>query len=139
MKRLLALTAPAAALALLVAPLASSVAAATEPDPLVAGAGAFPWPMREFCGRVQAYVTGSTARVTNTVHDGIESFERTPPQVQPLTTQQYDWPYDRGPPKSAARISCKLVTADRVKATHGAQAARAEGSCEQTATSTTRC
>lgn len=89
------------------------------------------WPQKEFCGRAQAFVTGSTPRVTNTVHDGIESFRRTAPVAQPLTTQQYDWPDDRGAPRAATMISCKLVTADRVKAVHGPQAARTESSCEQ--------
>lgn len=93
----------------------------------VAGA----WPQKEFCGRAQSYITGSTPRVTNTVHDGIESFQRTPPMAQPLTTQQYDSPDERGPPKSASRISCKLVTADRIRAVYGPQAARTEATCEQ--------
>lgn len=89
------------------------------------------WPQREFCGRAQAFVTGSTPRVTNTVHDGIESFRRAAPVAQPLTTQQYDWPDDRAAPPAATIISCKLVTADRVKAVHGPRAARSETRCEQ--------
>jgi hypothetical protein len=89
------------------------------------------WPQKEFCGRAQAFVTGSTPRVTNTVHDGPESFRRTPPAAQPLTTQQYDWPDDQGPPNAARMISCKLVSADRVKAVHGPQSARSETRCEQ--------
>jgi len=89
------------------------------------------WPQKEFCGRAQAFVTGSTPRVTNTVHDGIESFRRTAPIAEPLTSQQYDWPDDRGAPRSATMISCKLVTADRIKAVQGPQAARTETSCEQ--------
>jgi hypothetical protein len=101
----------------------------TAPSAFAEVAGA--WPQKEFCGRAQSYITGSTPRVTNTVHDGIESFQRTPPMVQPLTTQQYDWPDERGPSKAASRISCKLVTADRIRAVYGPQAARTEATCEQ--------
>jgi hypothetical protein len=111
----------------LAAALLCSLAAATAAAQVPSGA----WPQKEFCGRAQAFVTGSTPRVTNTVHDGLESFRRSAPIAQPLTTQQYDWPDERGAPRSAMTISCKLVTADRVKAVHGAQAARTETSCEQ--------
>jgi hypothetical protein len=121
--RLYRLTLPAAFAASLLAGLPATVSNAQD----TAGA----WPQKEFCGRAQAFVTGSTPRVTNTVHDGLESFRRSVPIAQPLTTQQYDWPDDRRAPRSATMISCKLVTADRVKAVHGPQAARTETSCEQ--------
>lgn len=114
---------PIALAAALLSTLAASTAAAQGP--------AAAWPQKEFCGRAQAFVTGSTPRVTNIVHDGLESFRRSAPIAQPLTTQQYDWPDERGAPGSAATISCKLVTADRIKAVHGPQAARTETSCEQ--------
>jgi hypothetical protein len=109
--------------AALLSALAISTAAAQVPHG--------PWPQEEFCGRAQAFVTGSTPRVTNTVHDGLDSFRRAAPIAQPLTTQQYDWPDEQGTPRSATTISCKLVTADRIKASHGPQAARTGTSCEQ--------
>lgn len=112
-------------------PLAATVLLALVAPAAAAQDRAGAWPQKEFCGRAQAFVTGSTPRVTNTVHDGLESFRRAPPIAQPLTTQQYDWPDERGTPRSATTISCKLVTADRVKAVHGPQAARSETSCEQ--------
>jgi hypothetical protein len=104
----------------------SLVAAATA----AAQAPAAGWPRKEFCGRAQSYLAGSSVRVTNTVHDNIESFQRNAPIAQPLTTQQFDVPDDRDP-KAARLIACKLLTADRIQAVYGAQGKAKQGACEQ--------
>ncbi|MEZ5458174.1 MAG: hypothetical protein R3E65_02210 [Steroidobacteraceae bacterium] len=75
-----------------------------------------------FCAEAQRQVSGVTLPVRNVVHRSYESFVKSKPRVDPLETQQYSQPA-RGPGGVPARISCKMKTADHIRAVHGASAA----------------
>ena len=91
------------------------------------GAGNAPWPVDQFCGRAQGYVTLSSRPARNVLHEGYDSFRAAAASVQPLEAQQYTVADEA--PGSARLVSCKLATAAALRATYGAEAARSDSSC----------
>lgn len=91
------------------------------------GAGNAPWPVDQFCGRAQGYVTLSSRPARNVLHEGYDSFRDAAASVQPLESQQYTVADETA--GSARIVSCKLVTAEALRAAYGAEAARSDSSC----------
>jgi hypothetical protein len=85
-----------------------------------------PWPIDEFCGRAQTYVTLTDRPVRNVLHEDRESFLRASASVQPLESHQHTVIDEAG---GARIVSCKLVTAEALRAAYGAAAARSDSSC----------
>ncbi len=109
--RLLACLLPGALLAL--------GAGATAAAPPV-GAVADP----QFCAEAQRQIGGVTIPVRNVVHTGYGSFVKSKAGITPLETQQFVEP-PAAPGGVSARISCKMKTADHIRAVHGRAAATA--------------
>lgn len=86
-----------------------------------------PWPIDQFCGRAQGYVTLSSRPARNVLHEGYDSFRNAAASVQPLEAQQYTAADEAG--GGARIVSCKLVTADALRTAYGADAARSDSSC----------
>jgi hypothetical protein len=86
-------------------------------------------PLERFCEDAQRLVTGAKPPVENVVHAGYDAFVQSKPQAQPLQTQQYLWYGDQARTR-LQMISCKLKTADHVRAVYGDGQAGTEGSCD---------
>lgn len=107
---------------------ALSMAALLASTPAAAqGATAAPWPIDQFCGRAQGYVTLAGRPARNVLHAGYDSFRDSAASVQPLESQQYTVADEAV--GSARIVSCKLVTAEALRAAYGADAARTDSSC----------
>lgn len=106
---------------------AAAALTAIAPDARAQSATTAPWPTDEFCGRAQGYVTLSNRPSRNVLHEGYDSFRGSAASVQPLEAQQYTVADERQ--GSARLISCKLVTAEALRAAYGADAARSDSSC----------
>jgi hypothetical protein len=85
-----------------------------------------PWPIDQFCGRAQGYVTLAARPARNVLHEGYDSFRDAAASVQPLESQQYTVGDEGG---GARIVSCKLVTAEALRTAYGAEAARSDSSC----------
>lgn len=94
------------------------LAAAATPPTAIASADP------RFCAEAQRQVSGVRLPVRNVVHRSYESFVKSKPRVDPLETQQFSQPATV-PGGVSARISCKMKTADHIRAVHGAAAALA--------------
>jgi hypothetical protein len=78
----------------------------------------------QFCAEAQRETAGVTIPIRNVVHRDYDSFVKSKPGIAPLETQQFSLPpATRG--GVSARISCKLKTADHIRAVHGPAAALA--------------
>jgi len=107
---------------------ALSAAALLAPDAARAqGTVTAPWPVDQFCGRAQGYVTLSSRPARNVLHEGYDSFRDAPASVQPLEPQQYTVADETA--GSARTISCKLFTAEALRTAYGPEAARSDSSC----------
>ena len=91
------------------------------------GTTAAPWPLDEFCGRAQVYVTLAARPASNVLHESYDSFRDAAASVQPLEPQQFTVADEAA--GSARIVSCKLVTAEALRAAYGAEAARSDSSC----------
>lgn len=107
---------------------ALSMAALLASAPAAAqGTTTAPWPVDQFCGRAQGYVTLSSRPARNVLHEGYDSFRAASASAQPLEAQQYTVADEA--PGSARLVSCKLVTAAALRTAYGAEAARSDSSC----------
>ena len=95
-------------------------------DAAAQGATTAPWPLEQFCGRAQGYVTLADRPARNVLHEGLESFLKASASVQPLESQQFTVVDESGAPRS---VSCKLVTAEALRGAYGPAAARSDSSC----------
>ena len=91
------------------------------------GTSTAPWPIDQFCGRAQGYVTLAARPARNVLHEGYDSFRDAAASVQPLESQQYTVADEAT--GSARIVSCKLVTAEALRAAYGPEAARSDSSC----------
>ena len=105
----------------------SMVALLTPATAAAQGTSSAPWPIDQFCGRAQGYVTLAARPARNVLHEGYDSFRAAAASVQPLESQQYTVAdADAG---SARVVSCKLVTAGSLRTAYGVEAARSDSSC----------
>jgi hypothetical protein len=82
----------------------------------------------QFCIAAQAHVTGSRVATVNRVYTDYQAFLESKPAPRPLTTRQYAWFEDDA--RSAPRmISCKMKTADHIRAEYGADQVGDDTSC----------
>ncbi len=87
----------------------SPVFAATNPD---------------FCAEVQRRSAGVSMPVRNVIHTDFAAFVDSKPGIDPLETQQYV-EYADDARTRPQKISCKLKSADHIRAVHGTAATRA--------------
>ena len=82
----------------------------------------------QFCIAAQAHVTGSTVTAANRVYTDYPTFLESKPAPRPLATRQYVWYEDaaRGHPRM---ISCKMKTADHIRAEYGSDHVAGDTSC----------
>jgi hypothetical protein len=78
----------------------------------------------DFCVEAQRRSAGVSVPVRNVIHTDFEAFVDSKPGIDPLETQQYV-EYADGERSRPRRISCKLKSADHIRAVHGAAAASA--------------
>lgn len=85
------------------------------------------WPTDEFCGRAQSFTTLGTRRPVNVLQPTQERFRDARVSIDPLQTQQHTV-IDDGT-GTARIVSCKLASAEALRAAYGADAARTDSSC----------
>ena len=115
-----------------VACLALSVALATacasDPKPMVVGKPFTLPAINEYCSVAQKELAASRVPARNVLMTDYQSFSRASPQVKPLETMQFV-AYADSQHAKARMISCKLHSADRIRAEYGANAAGEPSSC----------
>jgi hypothetical protein len=105
--------------ALLVLASSASPSPAALPSPAVFAATS-----PDFCVEVQRRSAGVSIPVRNIIHTDFAAFVDSKPGIDPLETQQYV-EYADAARTQPRRISCKLKSADHIRAVHGAVAAKA--------------
>jgi hypothetical protein len=114
-----------------VACLALGVAAAgcaSDKRPVVVGQPAVVPTLNDYCATAQKEVASSRVPARNVLVADYQAFSRATPSVKPLETLQYVGYSD--PQRTKARmISCKLHSADRIRAEYGATAAGESTTC----------
>ena len=87
-----------------------------------------------YCEEVQTYMASTSMPVINDVHQNYDSFVKSKPAVEPLTSHQYihylPLTVNGQAEEFPAIISCKLKTADRIQGIHGDDKAGEEHSCD---------
>jgi len=82
-----------------------------------------------FCAEAQRLVNGAPRPVTNVVLGDYVSFQRSKPQIDPLTTTEFRTVQAGDPPRETM-ISCKLISADHFWRLYGPQSVAAERPCK---------
>ncbi len=87
----------------------------------------------DYCGEIQTYMASTTVPVVNDVHQNYDSFVKSKPAIEPLTSHQYihylPLTVNGKAEEFPAVVSCKLKTADRIQGIHGEDKAGEEHSC----------
>jgi hypothetical protein len=114
-----------------VACLALGIAAAgcaSDKRPVVVGQPIVVPTLNDYCATAQKEVASSRVPARNVLVTDYQAFSRATPSVKPLETLQYVGYSD--PQRTKARmISCKLHSADRIRAEYGATAAGESTTC----------
>ena len=84
--------------------------------------------LNEYCAVAQKEVAASRVPARNVLMNDYQAFSRASPQVKPLETMQFV-AYADSQHARARMISCKLHSADRIRAEYGATAAGEPSSC----------
>lgn len=101
---------------------------ASDPRPMVVSHQPVPLAVTEYCATAQREVATSRVPARNVMMTDYQAFSRASPSVKPLETLQFVGYSD--PQRTKARmISCKLHTAERIRAEYGATAAGESASC----------
>jgi hypothetical protein len=102
---------------------------------VVGGAGASDSPLPPapasdagFCARAQQLLAGTPMVATNLVFETAADFSKSKPRIRPLETDQFVTRAEDGEP---LRVSCKMKSADHIRAEYGAAAAGAERQCRE--------
>ena len=117
--------------ACLAAGLASSLllsGCASDPRPLVVGTPMTLPNVNEYCAVAQKEIASSRVPARNVVMTDYQAFARAKPSTKPLETMQYVGYADDKHTKPRM-ISCKLHSADRIRAAYGATAAGESTTC----------
>jgi hypothetical protein len=83
-----------------------------------------------FCARAQQLVAGTALAATNLVFESPDDFSRSKPRVRPLETDQFVT-YADAARREPLRVSCKMKSADHLRAEYGATAAAGERQCRE--------
>jgi hypothetical protein len=89
--------------------------------------GAAPRSDAAFCGRAQQLLTGSTRLPQTVVFEALEDFIKSKPRIVPLEVDQHVT--RAGPAALPRRVSCKMKSADHLRAEFGPEAAGVERQC----------
>ena len=101
---------------------------ASDTRPMVVGQPFMLPSLNDYCAVAQKEVAGSRVPARNVLISDYQAFTRASPAVKPLETMQYVGYAD--PQRTRPRmISCKLHSAERIRAEYGATAAGEPSSC----------
>jgi len=101
---------------------------ASDPRPVVIGQPLTLPALNEYCAVAQKEIASSRVPARNVLMTDYQAFARASPSVKPLETLQYVGYTD--PQRTRARmISCKLHSAERIRAEYGATAAGESTTC----------
>jgi hypothetical protein len=101
---------------------------ASDPRPLVVGTPMTLPNVNEYCAVAQKEIASSRVPARNVVMTDYQAFARAKPSAKPLETMQYVGYADDKHTKPRM-ISCKLHSADRIRAAYGATAAGESTTC----------
>lgn len=101
---------------------------ASDPKPVVVGKPVTLPSTQEFCAVAQKEIAGARLPAQNIVFPDHQSFAAAKPSVQPLQTLQFVQ-YADDKHTRPRMISCKLHSAESIRAAHGATAAGESSSC----------
>jgi len=101
---------------------------ASEPDPVVVGQPLTLPNLNEYCAVAQKEVASSRVPARNVLVTDYQAFSRASPSVKPLETMQFVG-YADSQRTRPRMISCKLHSAQRIRAEYGATAAGEATSC----------
>jgi hypothetical protein len=82
-----------------------------------------------FCSDVQALIVATNVEASNVLHSKHRAFVLSKPSVKPLVTHQHE-PEEGEPGASEGMISCKMKTADHLRAIYGPKAAGTDLGCD---------
>jgi len=117
-----------ACLSLVVGATLGAAGCASNPDPVVIGQPLKLPNINEYCAVAQKEVASSRVPARNVLVTDYQAFSRASPQVKPLETMQFVV-YADAQQTRPRMISCKLHSADRIRAEYGATAAGEATSC----------
>ncbi len=100
--------------------------------PALAEPAVLPAPVsdEQFCARAQQILVGTSRRPVNLVFTELADFIRSKPRIRPFETDQYVTQSDGGRTRPL-RVSCKMKSADHLRAEFGNQAAGEERQCRE--------
>jgi len=101
---------------------------ASDPRPVVVGQPLALPKLDEYCAVAQKEVATSRVPARNVLITDYQAFSRASPQIKPLETMQYVG-YADEKRQHARMISCKLHSAERIRAEYGATAAGEPTTC----------
>ena len=101
---------------------------ASDPAPMVLGQPLTLPTLNEYCAVAQKEVATSRVPARNVLMTDYQAFTRASPQVKPLETMQFVG-YADAQKTRPRMISCKLHSAERIRAEYGATAAGEATSC----------
>ena len=101
---------------------------ASDPRPMVIGQPLTLPAQNDYCAHAQKEVASSRVPARNVLMTDYQAFSRASPSVKPLETMQYVGYVDEKH-QHARMISCKLHSAERIRAEYGATAAGEPTSC----------
>jgi hypothetical protein len=101
---------------------------ASDPRPLVVGQPITLPAINDYCAIAQKEIASSRVPARNVLMTDYQAFSRASPSVKPLETLQYVGYVDEKHSK-ARMISCKLHSAERIRAEYGATAAGESTTC----------
>jgi hypothetical protein len=101
---------------------------ASDPRPVVVGKPLTIPTTNDYCALAQKEIASARVPARNVLASDFQAFSRMTPQIQPLETLQFVQYSD--PQKTRPRmISCKLHSAEKIRATYGATAAGESTTC----------
>ena len=101
---------------------------ASEPKPVVVGQPLALPAINDYCAAAQKEIASSRVPARNVIVTDYAAFTRASPSVKPLETLQYVG-YTDDKHSKARMISCKLHSAERIRAEYGATAAGEPTTC----------
>ena len=101
---------------------------ASDPRPMVVGAPPTIPALNDYCAAAQKEIASSRVPARTVLMNDYQAFSRASPSVKPLETLQYVGYADEKHTKPRM-ISCKLHSAERIRAEYGATAAGEPTSC----------
>jgi hypothetical protein len=101
---------------------------ASEPRPVVVGQPLVLPTLNDYCAAAQKEIASSRVPARNVMMTDYQAFARATPSIKPLETMQFVG-YADDKHQHARMISCKLHSAERIRAEYGATAAGEATSC----------